>query len=311
MTSVPVKAPPKIWWSRRAVAAARVLLNPHTFALIRSGNIKNLAGMEYELIEGDICDRATVAKAMEGVDYVFHLAAMISVPESMTEIVECNRLNSLGMIIVLEEAAKAGVKKLVLSTSAAIYGDNPVCPKVETMFPEPKSPYAITKLDDEYYCNMFAKEGRLSTACLRYFNVFGPRQNPKSAYAAAVPIFITKALKNEDITIFGDGEQTRDFIFVKDIAAANAFMAESDFTGVYNVAYGGRLTINDLAEKIVKILGSSSKIVHLPERAGDVKHSSACVDKLKSTGFKPEFNFDQGLEIAVKAYRDALQQEEK
>jgi UDP-glucose 4-epimerase len=263
------------------------------------------------LIEGDICDRATVAKAMEGVDYVFHLAAMISVPESMTEIVECNRLNSLGMIIVLEEAAKAGVKKLVLSTSAAIYGDNPVCPKVETMFPEPKSPYAITKLDDEYYCNMFAKEGRLSTACLRYFNVFGPRQNPKSAYAAAVPIFITKALKNEDITIFGDGEQTRDFIFVKDIAAANAFMAESDFTGVYNVAYGGRLTINDLAEKIVKILGSSSKIVHLPERAGDVKHSSACVDKLKSTGFKPEFNFDQGLEIAVKAYRDALQQEEK
>ena len=277
----------------------------------RSGNIKNLAGMEYELIEGDICDRATVAKAMEGVDYVFHLAAMISVPESMTEIVECNRLNSLGMIIVLEEAAKADVKKLVLSTSAAIYGDNPVCPKVETMFPEPKSPYAITKLDDEYYCNMFAKEGRLSTACLRYFNVFGPRQNPKSAYAAAVPIFITKALKNEDITIFGDGEQTRDFIFVKDIAAANAFMAESDFTGVYNVAYGGRLTINDLAEKIVKILGSSSKIVHLPERAGDVKHSSACVDKLKSTGFKPEFNFDQGLEIAVKAYRDALQQEEK
>ncbi|MBR2425165.1 MAG: NAD-dependent epimerase/dehydratase family protein [Lentisphaeria bacterium] len=276
----------------------------------RSGNIKNLAGMEYELIEGDICDRETVARAMEGVDYVFHLAAMISVPESMTEIVECNRLNSLGMIIVLEEAAKAGVKKLVLSTSAAIYGDNPVCPKVETMFPEPKSPYAITKLDDEYYCNMFAKEGRLSTACLRYFNVFGPRQNPKSAYAAAVPIFITKALKNEDITIFGDGEQTRDFIFVKDIAAANAFMAESDFTGVYNVAYGGRLTINDLAEKIVKILGSSSKIVHLPERAGDVKHSSACVDKLKSTGFKPEFNFDQGLEIAVKAYRDALQQEE-
>ncbi|MBR2435659.1 MAG: NAD-dependent epimerase/dehydratase family protein [Lentisphaeria bacterium] len=276
----------------------------------RSGNIKNLAGMEYELIEGDITDRAVVAKAVQGVDYIFHLAAMISVPESMTEIVECNRINSLGTIVVLEEAAKAGVKKLVLSTSAAIYGDNPVCPKVETMFPEPKSPYAITKLDDEYYCNMFAKEGRLSTACLRYFNVFGPRQNPKSAYAAAVPIFITKALQNEDITIFGDGEQTRDFIFVKDIAAANAFMAESEFTGVYNVAYGGRLTINDLAEKIVKILGSKSKIVHLPERAGDVKHSSACVDKLKSTGFKPEFNFDQGLEIAVKAYRDALLSEQ-
>ena len=273
---------------------------------LRSGFKHNIENFDCEFIEGDITNRDDVAKAVEGVDYIFHLAAMISVPESMSEIIECNRLNSIGMITVLEEAAKAGVKKLVLSTSAAIHGDNPVCPKVETMFPEPKSPYAITKLDDEYYCNMFAKEGRLQTACLRYFNVFGPRQNPKSAYAAAVPIFITKALNNEDITIFGDGEQTRDFIFVKDIAAANAFMAENDFTGVYNVAYGGRLTINDLAEKIVRILGSKSKIVHLPERAGDVKHSSACVDKLMATGFKPSYNFDQGLEIAVKAYKEAL-----
>ncbi len=274
----------------------------------RSGNIRNLDGFDYELITGDITNRDDVAKAVEGVDYIFHLAAMISVPESMTEIVECNRINSLGMITVLEEAAKAGCKKLVLSTSAAIYGDNPVCPKVETMFPEPKSPYAITKLDDEYYCNMFSNEGRIKTACLRYFNVFGPRQNPKSAYAAAVPIFITKALANEDITIYGDGDQTRDFIFVKDIAAANAYMAEhEEFTGVYNVAYGGRLTINDLAEKIVKILGSRSRIVHAPERAGDVKHSSACVDKLNATGFKPGYTFEEGLEIAVKAYRDALQ----
>lgn len=272
----------------------------------RSGNIHNLDGFQYELIRGDITNREDVKKAVEGVDYIFHLAAMISVPESMTEIVECNRINSLGMITVLEEAAKAGCKKLVLSTSAAIYGDNPVCPKIETMFPEPKSPYAITKLDDEFYCAMFNHEGRLKTACLRYFNVFGPRQNPKSAYAAAVPIFITKALANEDITIFGDGEQTRDFIFVKDIAAANAFMAEHEFTGLYNVAYGGRMTINHLAEEIVKILGSKSKIVHLPERAGDVKHSSACVDKLMATGFKPSYNFEQGLEIAVKAYRDAM-----
>ena len=277
---------------------------------LRSGYKKNLDGLDVKFIEGDICDRAAVKEAMQGVDYVFHLAAMISVPESMFNITECIKINNTGMINVLEEAAEAKVKKLCFSTSAAIYGDNPEMPKREVMIPEPKSPYAITKLDGEYYCNMFTQTGRLQTACLRYFNVFGPRQNPKSAYAAAVPIFITKALQNEDITIFGDGEQTRDFIFVKDIAAANAFMAESEFTGVYNVAYGGRLTINDLAEKIVKILGSKSKIVHLPERAGDVKHSSACVDKLKSTGFKPEFNFDQGLEIAVKAYRDALLSEQ-
>ena len=202
-----------------------------------------------------------------------------------------------------ECAAKAGVKKLILSTSAANYGDNPVSPKVETMIPEPKSPYAITKLDGEYYCDMFSRTGRLQTACLRYFNVFGPRQNPKSAYAAAVPIFITKALANEDITIFGDGEQTRDFVFVKDIAAANAFMAEHDFSGVYNVAYGGRMTINHLAELIVEILGSKSKIVHLPERPGDVKHSTACVDKLLATGFRPSWDFKRGLEVTVQSYK--------
>ena len=127
-------------------------------------------------------------------------------------------------LVVLEESARAMVKKLVLSSSAAIYGDNPIVPKVETMLPEPKSPYAITKLDGEFYCQLFTAERRLQTACLRYFNVFGPRQDPKSQYAAAVPIFIHRALKHEPITIYGDGEQTRDFIFVKDIAAANIFL---------------------------------------------------------------------------------------
>ena len=270
---------------------------------LRTGRRENLNGLACEFIEGDVSDRETVAKAVEGVDSVFHLAALVSVPESMEKIVECNTINSVGTIVLLEEAAKAGVRKLILSTSAANYGDNPVSPKVETMTPEPKSPYAITKLDGEYYCDMFTRTGRLQTACLRYFNVFGPRQNPKSAYAAAVPIFITKALAGEDITIFGDGEQTRDFVFVKDIAAANAFMAEHDFSGVYNVAYGGRMTINHLAELIVEILGSKSKIVHLPERPGDVKHSTACVDKLLSTGFRPSWDFKRGLEVTVQSYR--------
>ncbi|MBO7147550.1 MAG: NAD-dependent epimerase/dehydratase family protein [Lentisphaeria bacterium] len=275
----------------------------------RTGRRENLNGLSCELIEGDVSDRAAVAAAVEGVDYIFHLAALVSVPESMEKIVECNRINAEGTIILLEEAAKAKAKKLILSTSAANYGDNPVSPKVETMTPEPKSPYSITKLDGEYYCNMFTQTGRLQTACLRYFNVFGPRQNPKSAYAAAVPIFITKALANEDITIFGDGEQTRDFIFVKDIAAANLYMAEhAEYTGVYNVAYGGKMSINTLAQMIVEILGSSSKIVHLPERPGDVKHSTACVDKLMSTGFKPSWDFRRGLEVTVRSYVEAMKQ---
>ena len=277
-------------------AEVRVLDN------FRTGYRKNLAHLNMELIEGDICDREMVRRAMEGVDYVFHLAAMVSVPESMSKITECIDINGTGMINVLEEAAAAGVKKLCFSTSAAIYGDNPEVPKRETMFPEPKSPYAVTKLDGEYYCKMFTDTGRLQTACLRYFNVFGPRQDPNSAYAAAVPIFIARALENKPITIFGDGGQTRDFIFVKDIAAANAFMAEHEFTGVHNIAYGGRITIQDLAEKIIRLTNSNSTIEHLPERAGDVRHSMAAVDKLNATGFVPSFNFEEGLRQTIEFY---------
>ena len=270
---------------------------------LRSGYLRNIEPFQAEFIEGSILDKAVLARAMEGVDYVFHLAAMISVPESMLKPVECVELNTIGTLNVLEAAAQAGVKKLTLSTSAAIYGDNPIVPKREDMFPEPKSPYAETKLSGEYYCGIYTREGRLQTACLRYFNVFGPRQDPKSQYAAAIPIFVSKALKNEPITIFGDGEQTRDFIYVKDIAAANAYFATvSKETGVFNVAYGGRITINDLAEKIVKLLNSKSEIVHLPERLGDVKHSTACVDKIKAAGFIPTSDFDTGLAATIQFF---------
>ncbi len=171
----------------------------------------------------------------------------------------CAETNTIGTLLVLEEAARAGVKKLVLSTSAAIYGNNPVVPKREEMIPEPASPYAISKLDGEYYCRLFTDTGRLPTVALRYFNVFGPRQNPASAYAAAVPIFIHRALRNEPITIHGDGAQTRDFISVHDVARANAFFAvESPLTGVFNVARGGSLSILDLARLILRLTGSAS-----------------------------------------------------
>ena len=281
-------------------AEVRVLDN------LRSGFKHNLAGFQHEFIEASILDRAAVRKAVQGVDYVFHLAAMISVPESMAKPVECNELNTTGTLIMLEEAARAGVKKLVLSSSAAIYGDNPVVPKVEFMLPEPKSPYAITKLDGEYYCKMFADEGRLPTACLRYFNVFGPRQDPKSQYAAAVPIFIDRAVKNLPITIYGDGEQTRDFIFVKDIAAANAYFAtQSQATGVFNVAYGKKITINDLCTTICQLTGSKSEIKHASERAGDVKHSMAAIDRLRAAGFTPVSDFSTGLRTTINAFKEA------
>jgi UDP-glucose 4-epimerase len=267
---------------------------------LRSGYRKNLQGLEHTFIEGSITDRAVVKEAVDGVDYIFHMAAMISVPESMEKPIECVEINTTGTLVVLEEAAKAGVKKMCFSSSAANYGDNPVVPKIETMLPEPKSPYAITKLDGEYYCEMFSREGKLATGVMRYFNVFGPRQDPGSAYAAAVPIFIDKAAKGETITIFGDGEQTRDFIYVKDIVAANVFLAMNDTSpGFFNVAYGGRLTINDLAQKIIELTGSSSKIEYAAERAGDVKHSMASVEKIKTAGFKPTSSFDQGLRATI------------
>ena len=283
-------------------AEVRVLDN------LRSGFQHNLAGFKTEFVHASILDREAVRRAMEGVDFVFHLAAMISVPESMQQPVACNELNTTGTLVVLEEAARAKVKKLVLSSSAAIYGNNPVTPKVETMLPEPKSPYAITKLDGEFYCKMFTEEGRLATACLRYFNVFGPRQDPRSQYAAAVPIFIDRAVKHEPITIHGDGEQTRDFIFVKDIAAANDFFATSSpATGVFNVAYGQRITIKELATTICRLTGSRSEIVHTAERPGDVKHSLASVEKLRAAGFVPTANFQTGLQATINYFREQAQ----
>jgi len=271
---------------------------------LRSGHRSNLNGIPHTFIEGSITNRAAVDHAMQGVDQVFHLAAMISVPESMQKPHECAEINVTGLLNVLESATASGVKKLVLASSAAIYGDNPVVPKIETMFPEPKSPYAITKLDGEYYLDMFQREGKLNTASLRFFNVFGPRQDPKSAYAAAVPIFMQKAFAGDDITIFGDGEQTRDFIYVKDIVAALVHAATSpDLHGTCNVGYGDSMTVNDLATQILRLSGSSSKITHLPERPGDVKHSRASIDKLLATGFHHVSSLEQGLMETLASFR--------
>jgi UDP-glucose 4-epimerase len=279
-------------------AEVRVLDN------LRSGFKRNLEGLRAEFVEGSILDREAVRRALEGVDFVFHLAAMVSVPESMEKPIDCNEMNTAGTLVVLEEAARARTKKLVFSSSAAVYGNNPASPKVETTLPEPKSPYAITKLDGEFYCKMFAEEGRLQTVCLRYFNVFGPRQDPKSQYAAAVPIFIAQALKNEPITIYGDGEQTRDFIYVKDIAAANAFFAtESAATGVFNVACGQRMTINELAKTIIRLTDSKSEIQYSRIRPGDVKHSMADVGKVRGCGFEPRTGVEEGLNRTVRFFK--------
>src|SRR5438034_7485237 len=199
---------------------------------------------------------------MKCVDFVFHLAAMVSVKESVQKPNECAEINAGVTTSVLEEAAQARVKKLIFSSSAAIYGDNPIMPKIESMPAEPKSPYATSKYEAERRCSSFTEEGRLATVCLRYFNVFGPYQNPKTEYTAAVPAFIEKAIRNEPITIFGDGRQTRDFIYVKDVVAANEFFAlESQATGVFNIACGKPITITDLALTIRNLTKDRKSVV--------------------------------------------------
>jgi UDP-glucose 4-epimerase len=274
---------------------------------LRTGFRHNLDGIAVQFTQGSILDQAAVKQVMEGVDYVFHLAAMVSVPESVSKPRDCEEMNGLGFLNVLEAATAAGAKKVFFASSAAIYGDNPTVPKLETMLPEPKSPYAFTKLLGEHYCRFFHDEGRVKTAALRFFNVFGPRQDPKGAYAAAVPIFIEKALKGEDITVHGDGDQTRDFIFVKDIVAAIMHVTlHPEITGVHNAGYGGTITVKDLAEEIIRQAGSSSRILRGPVRAGDVKHSRAAVDKLLATGFVPVSSLKQGLEETVRWFSGKL-----
>ena len=270
---------------------------------LSTGYEDNLAGLDVRLIKGDICDRGQVEAACCGVESIFHLAAQISVPLSMEDPLETVRINNLGTLNILEAAAQCGVKHIAFSSSAAVYGDNPLMPKKEDMLPEPNSPYAVSKLDGEHYLKIYSEVHGLHAVALRYFNVFGPRQSPHSAYAAAVPAFIYRALTGEDIQIFGDGEQTRDFVFIEDVVQANLLAAGIDVPApaeasgkVFNVACGRSISINDLVEMIKRITDSSSKIVHTSERAGDIRHSLADVSLIRqSLGFEADSDLEGGV----------------
>jgi len=272
---------------------------------LRTGFEHNLNGLNVDFVKGDIRDENLVNELVSGASGIFHLAALVSVPESLLKIKECIEINTIGTINILEAAKNNTDCKVVLSTSAANYGNNPVLPKVETMFPEPMTPYAITKLDGEYYLKMYLDQYQVPTASLRYFNVFGPRQNPESAYAAAVPIFINKALQNEPITVYGDGLQTRDFIYVKDVVKAN-ILASQKGNETYNVALGHSTSVLELAEKIIKITNSKSQIKFLEVRPGDIKHSKANPSKFNQLGFKPEYTIDKALEETILFYHQEL-----
>ena len=271
------------------------------FDNLTTGNFKKIEKFQVNFIESDIRDLESLTKAFENIDTVFHLAAAISVPESLEKPEEYVDINVNGTLNVIEAAKRCGVRRVVFSTSAANYGDEPTLPKTEEMPPCILSPYALTKLDGEIYLQMYRSK-TFSAVSLRYFNVFGTRQDTDSPYAAAIPKFINQALINKDIGIFGDGTQTRDFIYVKDIAKANLHAATIE-PGLYNVCNGEPTIIGPLAEKIVEIMKSDSAINYLSERPGDIKHSLGSNKKIKATGWQPEYPFEKSLKETIKYYK--------
>ncbi|MBI5809352.1 MAG: SDR family oxidoreductase [Ignavibacteriales bacterium] len=278
----------------------------HVIDNLRSGFLSNIEIFpEVKFHLGSVTNRDLVFEVLKDADYVHHLAALVSVPESVLKPEECFEINVNGTINILDAAKEFGVKKVVLSSSAAVYGDNPESPKRINMQPQPKTPYATTKLEGEKLLQEYHEKHELGTVSLRYFNVYGPRQDPKSQYAAAIPIFISKALKNEPIIIYGDGEQTRDFIFVKDVVKANILAATNEkVSGVFNVALGKATSINQIATKIISVLNSKSKIEYQPERIGDIKHSLASIEETKiELAFSPDFDLEDGLSQTINYFK--------
>lgn len=281
----------------------------HIIDNLRSGFRKNIE--EFSSIyfhEGSITDKELVFNVLRETDYVHHLAAMVSVPESVENPSECVDININGLLNILSASNKYGIKKVVFSSSAAVYGDLPGLPKKIDSPVFPKSPYGITKLDGEFYLNMFSEQYGLRTVSLRYFNVFGSKQNPLSQYAAAVPIFIERALKNVPIVIYGDGDQTRDFIYVKDVVEANFIAATNkNVNGLFNIAFGEKITINDLAKKIISLTSSKSEIIYEKERKGDIKHSFAAIKETEEhLGFFPKHSLEEGLKATIAHYTSII-----
>jgi nucleoside-diphosphate-sugar epimerase len=258
------------------------------------------------LIEGDIRDAAAVRQAMMDVDYVLHQAALPSVQRSVQDPLTTNEVNVTGTLNVLQAAREAEVKRVVLASSSSMYGNSPTLPKHEAMPTAPRSPYAVSKLAAERYAMAFHIVYGLPTAALRYFNVFGPRQDPTSQYSAVIPKFITAMLRNESPTIYGDGTQSRDFTYVANVVSANllACQREEAIGKVMNVACGARYTLLDLHMELAKILATKVDPVFAPLRAGDVKHSLAAIEVAQQAlGYEPLVGWEEGLRRTVEWYR--------
>lgn len=278
-----------------------------------TGSTKNIEqfvkSSSFEVLEGDIRNFDDCEKALVGIDYVSHQAALGSVPRSIKDPVTTNDVNITGFLNMLVAARDAKVKRFVYAASSSTYGDHPSLPKVEEHIGKPLSPYAVTKYVNELYASIFSKNYNFHTIGLRYFNIFGPRQNPNGPYAAVIPLFIESALSGKRPFINGDGETSRDFTFVENAVQANI---KSMFTDnliedlVVNIAFGERTTLNDLWNRIAAYVGIPLSPEYGPERQGDVKHSLADVSLAnKEIGYRPEFSVKEGLELAINWYKAA------
>lgn len=271
----------------------------------KRSNVDDIAG-QIEFIEASVLDRQALVTAMAGVDTVYHEAAIPSVPRSVAEPVPSHEANATGTLNVLEAARAAKVRRVVYAGSSSAYGETPTLPKIETMPCSVLSPYAASKLAGEQYCQVWSNCYGLQTVVLRYFNVFGPRQDPQSQYAAVVPKFVTAALRNESPVIYGDGQQSRDFCFIDNVIEANLKAADApDVSGqVFNIACGEATTLLQVVESVGQILGKPLVARHEAPRAGDIKHSLADIQKAKTLlGYTASVSFQEGLRRTVQWYR--------
>jgi len=279
---------------------------------LSTGKRENLAGLEkMEFIEGDIRDLETTRKACAGVDFIFHEAAIASVPRSIDDPITANDANVNGTLNVLLAARDAKVRRVVFAGSSSVYGNSPTLPKSEDMILRPISPYAVSKMAGEAYLQSFWQVYGLETVVLRYFNVFGPHQDPNSMYSGVLARFTTRMLAGEDVTIFGDGEQSRDFTFIENVVRANllVMLADKDNVAgrVFNVATGSRIDLNETAKILQRLTGFKGSILYGPERSGDVKHSLADITEArKAFGYEPTVEFEEGLRRTVAWYRESV-----
>ena len=277
---------------------------------LSSGSLSNLEHIKNKITfyKGTIQDQKILMKASENCEVIFHQAAMVSVTKTVDNPVDSAFINDLGTLFVLESARQNKVKRVVLASSSAVYGDDPLLPKHENMPLKPMSPYAVQKLTGELYARIYYDLYGLETVCLRYFNVYGPRQDPSSPYSGVISIFMTKAVSKKPPLIYGDGEQYRDFVFVKDVVKANLLAAtEDDAAGqIFNIGTGKHVSINSLWDMISLFSGLKIEPEYIPSRPGDIIESVASIEKAKSAlGFEPDYLFEKGLEIAFKWYNNS------